>query len=310
MKRGLFALAAILAAWALPATAQLSMVVNFSAGGPSDIVARLMQNDMAAALGQPVVVRNVTGAGGTIGTAEVARARPDGQTILLSPIGPVAIQPHFRSNLSYRLENLAAICQVADSPVIMMTPKTSGMRRVSDVVSRARAENGGMPFASTGAGSIPHISMVALMRVANIQMNHVPFRGSGEVMLAFQQGQLQLFTDQTLLIRQYDLHPIAFLTERRNPEFPDVPTMREEGYDLVYTIWSGLYAPAGTPEPVMARLEAACEKAVTTAGFIEGMKRVAQPILYRNRAEFAAFSAAESEKFRSLIAATGLRSAE
>ena len=105
--------------------------------------------------------------------------------------------------------------------------------------------------ASTGAGSIPHISMVALMRAANIQMNHVPFRGSGEVMLAFQQGQLQLFTDQTLLIRQYDLHPIAFLTAARNPEFPEVPTMREEGHDLVYTIWSGLYAPAGTPEHVV-----------------------------------------------------------
>jgi len=310
MKRCLIALAAILGAWALPASAQISLVVNFSAGGPSDIVARLMQNDMAAALGQPVVIRNVTGAGGTIGTAEVARARPDGQTILLSPIGPIAIQPHFRSNLTYKLENLAAICQVADSPVIMMTQKNSGLRRVADVIARARAENGGMPFASTGAGSIPHISMVALMRAANIQMNHVPFRGSGEVMLAFQQGQLQLFTDQTLLIRQYDLHPIAFLTEARNPDFPDVPTMREEGHDLVYTIWSGLYSPAGTPEPIMARLEAACEKAVKTESFTEGMKRVAQPILYRNRADFAAFSRAESEKFRSLIEATGLRSAE
>jgi tripartite-type tricarboxylate transporter receptor subunit TctC len=310
MKRYVIALVAILGAWAPPAAAQISMVVNFSAGGPSDIVARLMQNDMAAALGQPVVVRNVTGAGGTIGTAEVARARPDGQTILLSPIGPIGIQPHFRSNLSYKLENLAAICQVADSPVIMMTPKNSGLRRVADVIARAKAENGGMPFASTGAGSIPHISMVALMRAANIQMNHVPFRGSGEVMLAFQQGQLQLFTDQTLLIRQYDLHPIAFLTEARNPEFPEVPTMREEGHDLVYTIWSGLYAPASTPEPILARLEAACDRAVRTESFIEGMKRVAQPILYRNRAEFAAFSRAESEKFRSLIEATGLRSAE
>ena len=141
MKKCLIALAAILGAWALPASAQISLVVNFSAGGPSDIVARLMQNDMAAALGQPVVIRNVTGAGGTIGTAEVARARPDGQTILLSPIGPIAIQPHFRSNLTYKLENLAAICQVADSPVIMMTPKNSGMKRVAQpILFRNRAD--------------------------------------------------------------------------------------------------------------------------------------------------------------------------
>jgi tripartite-type tricarboxylate transporter receptor subunit TctC len=148
------------------------------------------------------------------------------------------------------------------------------------------------------------------MRLANIEMNHIPYRGSGEVMLAFQQGQVQLFTDQTLLIRQYDLHAIAFLTERRNPDFPDVPTMREQGYDLVYTIWSGLYLPAGTPEAVQARLEAACERTMRHADVVAGMNRVAQPILYRNRADFTAFSRSESEKFRTLIEAAGLRAAE
>ncbi|MBR0682368.1 tripartite tricarboxylate transporter substrate binding protein [Roseomonas eburnea] len=304
------ALVAALVLPALPARAQVQMIVNFAAGGPTDIVGRLMQNEMAAALGQPVVVRNVAGAGGTIGTAEAARARPDGQTILFSPVGPMAIQPHFRRGLSYNLASFAAICQVADSPVVMMTQKNSGLRTVADVVARARAQGTGFPFASTGAGSIPHISNVAFMRLANIEMNHVPYRGSGEVMLAFQQGQVQLFTDQTLLIRQYDLHALAFLTERRNPDFPEVPTMREQGYDLVYTIWSGLYVPAGTPEPVMARLEAACERTMRHPEVVAGMNRVAQPIMYRNRADFAAFSQSESEKFRALIEAAGLRAAE
>lgn len=307
----LLALAAVLVLAAVaPAAAQIQMVVNFSAGGPSDIVARLMQNEMAAQLGQPVVIRNVAGAGGTIGTAEVARARPDGLTLLLSPVGPMAIQPHFRPGLPYRLEDFAPVCQVADSPVVMMTPRNSGLRSVADVVARGRERGMGFPFASTGAGSIPHISMVALMRLANITMNHIPYRGSGEVMLAFQQGQVQLFTDQTLLIRQYDLHPIAFLTARRNPDFPTVPTMKEQGYDLVYSIWSGIYAPAATPEPVLARLEAACAQTMRHAEVVAGMQRVAQPILYRNRAEFAAFSASESDKFRALIEAAGLRAAE
>jgi tripartite-type tricarboxylate transporter receptor subunit TctC len=310
MGRRLAALAAAMMLSAWPAAAQMQMVVNFAAGGPTDIVGRMMQNEMAAALGQPVVVRNAAGAGGTIGTAEVARARADGQTILLSPVGPIAIQPHFRPGLGYGLQNFAAICQVADSPVVMMTPRNSGLRTVADVVARARAEGQGFPFASTGAGSIPHIATVALMRLARIEMNHIPYRGSGEVMLAFQQGQVQLFTDQTLLIRQYDLHAIAFLTETRNPDFPDVPTMREQGYDLVYTIWTGLYAPAGTPEPVLARLEAACARTMRHPEVVAGMRRVAQPIRYRNRADFAAFSASESEKFRALIAAAGLRAAE
>jgi tripartite-type tricarboxylate transporter receptor subunit TctC len=310
MNRGFAAIVAAFLLAALPARAQVQMIVNFSAGGPTDIVARLMQNEMSAALGQTVVIRNVAGAGGTIGTAEAVRARPDGQTILFSPVGPVAIQPNFRRDLTYTLENLAAVCQVADSPVVMMTQKNSGLRTVADVVTRGRAQGLDFPFASTGAGTIPHISMVGLMRLANMQLNHIPYRGSGEVMLAFQQGQVQLFTDQTLLIRQYDLHPIAFLTEARNPEFPDVPTMREQGYDLVYTIWSGLYAPAGTPEPVMARLEAACERTMRNPEMIAGMSRVAQPMLYRNRVDFAAFSRSESEKFRDLINAAGLRAAE
>ena len=148
------------------------------------------------------------------------------------------------------------------------------------------------------------------MRLANIEMNHVPYRGSGEVMLAFQQGQVQLFTDQTLLIRQYDLHAIAFLTEGRNPDFPDVPTMREQGFDLVYSIWSGLYVPAGTPEPVLARLEQACDRTMRDPTVIAGMTRVAQPILYRDRAAFGAFSQQESEKFRTLIESAGLRATD
>jgi tripartite-type tricarboxylate transporter receptor subunit TctC len=306
----LTALAAAVMLPVLPAQAQVQMIVNFAAGGPTDIVGRLMQTEMAATLGQPVVVRNVAGAAGTIGTAEAARARPDGQTILFSPVGPVAIQPHYRRNLSYSLQSFEAICQVASSPVVMMTPRNSGLQTVADVIARARREGQAFPFASTGHGTIPHIAMVGLMRLANVELNHIPYRGSGEVMLAFQQGQVQLFTDQTLLIRQYELHPIAFLTETRNPDFPDVPTMREAGYDLVYTIWSGLYAPAGTPEPVLARLEAACERTMRHPDVVAGMTRVAQPILYRNRADFAAFSRAESEKFRALIEAAGLRAAD
>jgi tripartite-type tricarboxylate transporter receptor subunit TctC len=305
-------LAALAAAVVLaaPAHAQIQMVVNFSVGGPTDLVARLMQNEMSAALGQPIVVRNATGASGTIGAAEVARARPDGQTLLFTPVGPVAIQPHFRAGLSYSLESFAPVCQVASSPVVMMTPRNSGLRTVADVLARARREGMAFPYASTGAGTIPHIAMVALTRLANAQMNHIPYRGSGDVMVAFQSGQLQLFTDQTLLIRQYDLHAIAFLTEQRNPDFPEVPTMRESGYDLVYTIWSGIYAPAGTPEAALARIEQACSGTMRAPAVVQGMQRVAQPILYRNRAEFGVFSRSESEKFRALITSAGLRSTE
>ena len=189
MRRGIATIAVSLLLSALPAAAQVQMVVNFSAGGPSDIVARLMQNEMSAALGQPIVVRNVAGASGTIGTLEVARARSDGQTLLMTPVGPVAIQPHLRRGLAYNLDSFAPICQVADSPVVMMTQRNSGLRTVADVVARARAQGQSFPYASSGIGTIPHIAMVALTRLANVEMNHIPYRGSGEVMLAFQQAR-------------------------------------------------------------------------------------------------------------------------
>jgi tripartite-type tricarboxylate transporter receptor subunit TctC len=310
MRKVIAAIAAALILAALPARAQVQMIVTFAAGGPTDIVARLMQAEMSAALGQSVVVRNVTGASGTIGTAEAARARPDGQTLLFSPVGPVAIQPHFRRGLTYTMDSFIPVCQVADSQVVMLTPRTSGMRTVADVLARARAGGGDMPYASTGTGTIPHISMVGFLRQTNTRMNHIPYRGAGEVMVAFQQGQVQLFTDQTLLIRQYELHPIAFLTERRNPDFPDVPTMREQGVDLVYSIWSGLFVPAGMAEPLVARIEAACARTMRDPTMIAGMARVAQPMLYRDRAAFTAFARAESEKFRTLIESAGLRTAE
>jgi tripartite-type tricarboxylate transporter receptor subunit TctC len=141
-------------------------------------------------------------------------------------------------------------------------------------------------------------------------MNHVPFRGSGDVMLAFQQNTIQLFADQTPLIRQYGLHPVASFSEARLADFPQTPTVRESGHDIVYSIWSGLYAPAGTPEPVLARLETACERTMRTAAVTDGFARVNQPIRYRARAAFAAFTAAESEKFRVLMERSGIRAAE
>jgi tripartite-type tricarboxylate transporter receptor subunit TctC len=269
-----------------------------------------MQPVLGEALGATVVIQNQAGAAGTIGSNNVARARPDGTTLLLSPTGPIAIQPHFIRNLAYRADSFAPICQVADSPVVLMTPQNSPFRTLADLVNAAKARPGEIPFASTGPGTIPHISMVAMAQTTGISINHVPFRGSGDVMLAFQQGTIHLLADQTPLIRQYGLHPVATFTEARLADFAQTPTMRELGHDIVYSIWSGLYAPAGTPEPVLERLEAACARTMRTPSVVEGFARVNQPIRHRGRAEFAAFTNAESEKFRVLVERSGIRAAE
>jgi tripartite-type tricarboxylate transporter receptor subunit TctC len=312
-RHGLAALLACLVALAAPmprATAQVAMIIPFPAGGATDLLGRLIQPELSAALGTQVVIRNVGGASGVIGATEAARARPDGTTLFLSPAGPVAIQLHMRNSPPYRAESFAPICQVADSPVIMMTPKASGMRTLADVLGRARAAGGTFPYGSSGIGTIPHISMVGLTRSAGVPMLHVPFRGSADVMHAFAQGTVALFNDQAVLIRQYDLHAIAALTEDRAPDFPDTPTMRELGHDLVFSIWSGLYAPAGTPAEAIARAEAACRRTMETPAVREGLQRIAQPVRFRDSREFAAFTRDESAKFRALIDAAGMCQAE
>jgi tripartite-type tricarboxylate transporter receptor subunit TctC len=299
---------ALLAAGLLPAptAAQVTMVIAWPAGGATDISGRIMQPALAEALGETVVVKNVTGAAGTIGTLEVARARPDGRTFLLTPVGPVIIQPVLRRNTGYALESFTPICQVLDSPVVMMTTRTSGLKTVDDVIARAKREPGAFPYASTGPGTLPHISMVAFARSAGIELNHIPYRGSGQVMQAFAEGSVVLFNDQSNLIRQYDLHPIALFTEARSADFPDTPTMRELGHDLVYSIWTGIYGPAGMAPEAAAKLERACLATMANAEVRAGLARAQIPVVVRNAEAFAAFGKAEREKYAAVIAAAKL----
>ena len=309
--RSLFARLAALAILAMPgaasAQAPITIVVNFVAGGPSDLMGRLLAPELSAALGTQVVIKNSVGAAGGIGAAEVARARPDGTTLLLSPIGAMAIQPHFRADLPYRPTDFAPICQVADTPVVVMSAPGSPLRSLAEVISRAREANGSFNFGSTGPGSLPHIATVALARAAGVPMTHIPYRGNAEAVTALLRGDVSIFADQPGTLRANNLQAVALLAERRTPEFPDTPTGREQGVDLVYSIWSGLFAPAGTPPEFLARVEAACQRALRAPAVVEGFQRLATPIVFRNQRDFAAFWAAELEKFRGIVQAAGIR---
>jgi tripartite-type tricarboxylate transporter receptor subunit TctC len=146
-----------------PARAQSPVVIvaNFGPGAANDVAARLLAAEFGPDLGMPFVVKNTTGAAGTIGAAEVVRARPDGQTLLLSTIGPITVQPSFMRNAGYRATDLAPICQVSDAALVIQTPRGSGLRTLADLEARARAAGGAMPFGSTGPGTLTHLSMVA-----------------------------------------------------------------------------------------------------------------------------------------------------
>lgn len=313
--RGLARLAATLAAGllsavAIPARAQVQMIVPWPAGGGTDIIARLIQPVFAEELGAQIVIRNVGGATGTIGTAEVVRSKPDGTTLLLTSMAAVVIQPSFRANPPYAVEQLVPVCQVAEAPAVLMTPGNSGIRSVADIAARARATPGQMPYASGGVGGIGHLAMTGLTRALGIEMNHVPFRGSGDSVLAMQQGTVSLLTAEANLVQQYGLHAVAVFGERRLPEYPDTPTLRELGHDLAYPLWTGLFVPAGSPDAMVRRIDEACARTLRTQSVVQGMTRAAHPIRYLGRAEFGAYVRAEATKYAALITASGLRQAD
>ncbi len=271
-------------------------------------MARLLAAEFQPAMGQPVVVNNVTGAAGTIAAAQVVRARPDGTTVLFSPIGPIAIQPSFMRNAGYATADLQPICMVNRAPLIMMTPPNSGLRTLADVVARGR--QGNFPYGTTGVGTTPHLSMVMFARTAGAQMEHITYRGPAEVMVAFARGDVLVMNDHPSSIRANNLHPIAVLAAERFPDFPDTPTFREGGFDLAMHIWHGLFAPRGTPEAVVQRFEELCARAVRSEAMRVGHERIATPIVHFGARDFARIVAEDSERMKRIIEENNLRAAE
>jgi tripartite-type tricarboxylate transporter receptor subunit TctC len=311
MRRAVIAMLALLLAPCLArAQAPTVIVVNFGPGAANDVAARLLAAEFQAETGTPFIVKNTTGAAGTIGAQEVVRAKPDGQTLLLSPIGPVTIQPSYMRNAGYRTTDLAPICMVTDAALVIQTPRNSGLKTMADLVARARAQGGNMPYGSSGPGTVTHLSMVAWTRAAGVPMTHVPYRGPADVILAFQQGTLAVFADQPAMVRPQDLHVLAVFAPERLAEFPDAPTVKETGQDLSFSIWQGLFAPAATPEPILARYEAACARAMRTEAVRVGLDRIQTPLVHRNRADFAAIVARDAARMKAMIEEGGLRAAE
>lgn len=260
----------------------VTLIVPFAAGGGADVIARALQGDLAKSLGQPVVVVNKDGAGGTIGTAAVAQAKPDGYTIGLIPAGPLVTQPHMRS-LPYGVDAWAPICQAYDggNNVLMVAP-TSQFKTVKDVLASAKANPGRVTYASPGVGSIPHLAMADLARASGTELLHVPYKGSTGVMNDMLAGVVELYADQANLIARHNMRPLSVFSEKRLPELPEVPTLRELGYDVGnYSNFGSLVAPKGTPKGVVAKLEQACHDAVHTDAFRTFLQNQKLPFSHR-----------------------------
>ena len=255
----LFAVCAAAGAQAWPARA-IRVVVPFPAGSSPDLVARVIAEPLAASLGQPVVVENRPGAGGNIGTAAVARAAPDGYTLGVSIPGPLAVNTVLYAKLDYDpFRDLAPVSLLAFSPNVLLVDPALGVQTLAAFVAAAKRQPGKLNYASIGNGSASHLTMELLKQRAGIDLVHVPYPGSPQVTAALINGQVSAgFIVPAAAMAQVQagrLVAIAATSAGRSTVLPALPTVAEQGFPgFESTSWLGMVAPAGTPQPIVARL--------------------------------------------------------
>lgn len=274
----------------------ITMIAPFPPGGVADIVGRPLAAMMEKALKQPVVVVNRTGAGGALGTREVARAAPDGYTILMSlssiSIFPVADRVNGKPP-SYELKDFAPIALVTADPTVLVVRADGPYKSVKDFVAAARANPGKINYSSSGVYGTLHVAMEIFAGAAGIQLFHVPYGGGGPAVTALLGGQVQALASGPAAavgqIKGGKMRALASWGTERLKLLPEIPTFKELGYDAEFYIWSGVLAPAATPAPVLTRLREAVRAAATSAEFRGAMEKVSTPVSYLDAPEFAKY---------------------
>jgi tripartite-type tricarboxylate transporter receptor subunit TctC len=247
-------------------TRSITMVVPFSAGGPTDVLARILGQRMSQSLGQQIIVENVTGAGGTLGAARVARAAPDGYTLVMGNLGTHAASVGLYPNLAYDPRtSFEPVMLASTTPMVLLAKKELPVKTLPDVIALARTRP--VTCGNAGVGSISHLTMLLFDKRAQIKVQHVPYRGLSQGMNDLLGGQIDLMFDQVISASPHiaggDVRPIAVTGLTRAAAIPDVPTTAEAGLpELDTTAWSALFVPKGTPAAIVSRLNAAMDEAM------------------------------------------------
>ena len=306
------------APWASASRAQayparpVGLIVPFPAGGPADLVARIVKEEMERRLGQPVVVDNRGGAGGTLGAGLVAAAPPDGYQIGLISTGAVTILPHLMTTLRYDpLRDLVPIGLAITTPQILVVAPGLGVANVADLVARARARPGELNYGSAGIGSSLHMAGELFRLKAGVAVTHVPYRGAAPALADLIGGRIQfMLADAPAFLSQIQagaLKGLGVTGKRRLAVLPEIPTMEEAGFDVVCETWYGLMAPKGTPEPALARLTDALAAALATPTIRERLEGQGGLVATPDRAAFAAYIRADYARWGDVVKTAGIK---
>lgn len=319
-RRQALAMAAALAACTLggahaqgtwPGTQPIKLVVPFTAGSGTDIVARLVAEKLGPVLGTSVVVDNKPGAGGTLGAAITAKAPADGYTLLVHSAGHL-VNPWIYKGLSYdTLKDFTGITPMASLPNVLVTAP-SHFANVQDLVAKAKAKPGGLNYGSAGNGSATHMNAEVFRLAAGLDAQHVPFRGTPEAMTEVMAGRVDWFFAPMVsalpLIKSGKLQALAVGTAKRSPALPDAPTTVEAGVPgSEYLFWVGLFAPAKTPQPVVDRLQAEVAKIMASPELKERLDKLGAEPFTMPSAQFNKFIADETAKAQQVVKAASIK---
>ena len=290
----------------------VTMIVPFPPGGVADTVARPVAEAMARALRQPVVVENRAGAGGGIGMAQVAKAAPDGYTVMMA-LSSVSIIPEADRILGrapmYQLAQLTAIARFTADPTVLVVRSDSPWKTAQQFIDDVRKKPAAYSYASSGNYGTMHVPMEMLKSNAGFRMLHVPYTGAGPAVLALLSGQVDAVSTGPASVLQHiksgKLRALAHWGDARLSSLPEVPSLKELGYPVEFAQWSGLFAPAGTPEPVIAKLREAARVAATDQKVQQVIQSAGSPIVYLDAPEFQRYWETDAARMTDVVKKIG-----
>ena len=320
MKRTCHVGAALVAAMLVcgaPAIAQdypsrpVKIIVPFGAGGPTDIFTRAMGEELKAALGQPFIMENRPGAGSVIGTAEVARAAPDGYTLVMLSSTTTVNETLAEKKTYSLLRDFVPVAPLVRSDLVLVVHPSVPAKSVAELLALARAKPGTLNYASSGPGSNYHMSAELLKNLTGVDIVHVPYRGSTGARQDIVGGQVQMMLDSVPsmvpLISGGNVRALAVTGKKRSAQLPDVPTMEEAGVPgYEFTFWTGFAAPAATPEPVVARLNTEINKILARPDIKDAWGKIGAEPMIMTRAQYKAHVEGEVDKWAKLIKANNI----
>jgi tripartite-type tricarboxylate transporter receptor subunit TctC len=302
-------LAALATAQAFP-DRPVKLVVASTAGGPPDIMARLLSDKLAAVLGQPVIVENrAPGAGGTIGARSILTAEPDGHTLLLGSTSNLLIAPLIYKNAGYDVDSFAPVAGLSESAEVLAVNPSIPAKSVAELVSLAKSQPGMLRYGSAGIGTLPHLEGELLKARAGIDMIHVPYRGGGPALTGLLGGEVQIFfsalTQMLPYISDGRLRGLAVTSERRSALAPELPTMVESGFDqFVTSSVAFLVAPPGTPIGVRQQLSEAVARALASAEMGQAFAKMGAQARPSSVEELASFLSQQHGRWTRIVDAT------